>query len=269
MFKKIAAFLLVIALFVPTCAFAAVKPNVSNMSKSQRLELLSEILAESSAAEINDAVAKRLPVYSDNDIIALLELLDQEVNSRYPSESTQTLQNGSNGDDVLKLQQRLISLGYLSGGADGAFGNKTAEAVRLFQQEAGLPVTGVADPDTQAALFADDAPIAKVYLELDFKALARDPDNYTGKNYVFSGRVLQVMESSTNTGTQVDLRIATKGNYDDVVYVTYTRKNGESRILEDDRVTVRGSSWGLYTYTSTIGKEISLPLFVGESVTLQ
>ena len=269
MFKKVLAVLIIISLFVPAYACAAVKPNVSNMSKSQRLELLSDILNESSPSEITDAISKRIGVYSDDELIALMELLESEIESRNLSAPLQTLQNGSSGDDVLKLQQRLISLGYLSGSADGAFGNKTAEAVKLFQLEVGLNATGIADPDTQAILFTDNAPAAKVYLELDFKALSRNPDNYIGKNYMFSGKVLQVMESSSSSGTQVDLRIATKGNYDDVVYVTYTRKDGESRILEDDRVTVRGSSWGLYTYTSTMGKEISLPLFLGESVTLQ
>ena len=42
-----------------------------------------------------------------------------------------TLCNGSRGDDVRRLQQALIQLGFLSGSADGVFGNKTEEAVRI------------------------------------------------------------------------------------------------------------------------------------------
>lgn len=268
MFKKIIVLFLVLLMTLPTMVFAQ-SLDLSQMSDTERLELLDKILDTVSKDELNNALQKLLPAYSDDELIALKNLLESEIESRNLSAPLQTLQNGSSGDDVLKLQQRLISLGYLSGSADGAFGNKTAEAVKLFQQEVGLNATGIADPDTQAILFTDNAPAAKVYLELDFKALSRNPDNYIGKNYTFSGKVLQVMESSSSSGTQVDLRIATKGSYDDVVYVTYTRKDGESRILEDDRVTVRGSSLGLYTYTSTMGKEISLPLFLGESVTLQ
>lgn len=69
--------------------------------------------------------------------------------------------------------------------------------------------------------------------------------------------------------TYVVMRIATRGNYDDVVYVTYFRGEGESRILEDDRVTVYGKCEGLYTYESTTGKSVTLPEFTAETVTLQ
>ena len=36
-----------------------------------------------------------------------------------------TLSRGSMGDDVRMLQQKLKDLGYLAGGVDGDFGNKT------------------------------------------------------------------------------------------------------------------------------------------------
>ena len=71
------------------------------------------------------------------------------------------LQNGSHGDEVKALQKRLIELKYLSeGSADGSFGNKTENAVKKFQGKADLDATGIADPETQAILFSDDAPEA-------------------------------------------------------------------------------------------------------------
>ena len=63
------------------------------------------------------------------------------------------LSKGSNGDAVKAVQQKLIDLGYLDGKADGDYGNKTLNAVKAFQADAGLEQTGVADSDTQAALF--------------------------------------------------------------------------------------------------------------------
>ena len=63
------------------------------------------------------------------------------------------LQNGSTGDEVAQLQQMLVNLGYLSGGVDGIFGGNTASAIEAFQQSAGLEATGVADANTQAALY--------------------------------------------------------------------------------------------------------------------
>ena len=48
------------------------------------------------------------------------------------------LEVGSKGSDVEKVQKRLIQYGYLSGSADGRYGDATRKAVRLFQQKNGL-----------------------------------------------------------------------------------------------------------------------------------
>lgn len=77
-----------------------------------------------------------------------------------PEVTYPTLQKGSKGEDVRKLQQRLKDLGYLTGKVDGDFGKGTAKAVTAFQKKAGLTADGVADDATQKALFADDAPRA-------------------------------------------------------------------------------------------------------------
>lgn len=69
----------------------------------------------------------------------------------------QTLSKGSYGEAVVKLQARLIELGYLSGKADGYFGDNTENAVRAFEARYGKLQTGVATPDMQRYLFADGA----------------------------------------------------------------------------------------------------------------
>ena len=64
------------------------------------------------------------------------------------------LLQGDRGDEVRKLQERLIELGYLpEGSADGAFGGKTRNAVRQFQYYNGLTVDGIAGRTTQTNLF--------------------------------------------------------------------------------------------------------------------
>jgi len=55
---------------------------------------------------------------------------------------------------VYSLQLKLIELGYLDGKADGHFGGGTEKAVKLFQEEHGLEVTGIADPATQEKLYS-------------------------------------------------------------------------------------------------------------------
>ena len=69
-----------------------------------------------------------------------------------------TLTRGDKNNDVIALQQRLTELGYLHDSIDGNFGGNTQTAVKLFQSAVGMEETGIADPATQAALFAEDAP---------------------------------------------------------------------------------------------------------------
>ncbi|MBR5546033.1 MAG: peptidoglycan-binding protein [Clostridia bacterium] len=217
-----------------------------------------------------------LKTYTDEELLAMQEALTAEINSRGQIGTSsvkvatyETLQKGSKGDKVVSLQSRLIELNYLQSRADGDFGNKTTEAVKLFQKTAGLSVTGIADQETQEALYAKDAPKAKVYLTLDFKGISRDPDSHNGNQYKFTGKVLQVLEEKMENYTCVCMRIATKGNYDDVVYVTYLRKNSEARILEDDRVTVYATCLGLYTYETVMGSSVTLPNFLADTISVQ
>ena len=63
-----------------------------------------------------------------------------------------TLYNGSTGEEVKALQQKLIDLGYLEGTADGIFGNKTEKAVRRFQWKNRMSADGLAGKKTLAAL---------------------------------------------------------------------------------------------------------------------
>ena len=62
------------------------------------------------------------------------------------------LEVGSRGDDVTKVQQRLIQYGYMSGTADGRYGEATRDAVIWFQQRNGLTVDGRVGAETAAAL---------------------------------------------------------------------------------------------------------------------
>ncbi|MCI9553484.1 MAG: ABC transporter substrate-binding protein [Acutalibacter sp.] len=91
------------------------------------------------------------------------ESIDSAVSSALASPQPEddpqyeTLEEGDQGDQVLAMQSRLDRLGYLDTDYDGHFGEYTASCLRDFQRENGLEATGVADPATQRALFADSA----------------------------------------------------------------------------------------------------------------
>ena len=59
--------------------------------------------------------------------------------------------------EVHRLQRRLDSLMYLEGGIDGIFGGGTESALKYFQKRNKLAETGVADEETQRALFSESA----------------------------------------------------------------------------------------------------------------
>lgn len=72
----------------------------------------------------------------------------------YVSDISETLQYGSQGDNVRKLQNVLNALGYNAGSVDGSFGNQTLAAVKRFQSAAGIAVDGVVGKNTKAAFRA-------------------------------------------------------------------------------------------------------------------
>lgn len=62
--------------------------------------------------------------------------------------------------DIEAIQHRLVDLGYGVGEVDGLLGPRTRAALRAFQADRGLPVTGLPDGTTQRALLAAEAPDA-------------------------------------------------------------------------------------------------------------
>lgn len=70
------------------------------------------------------------------------------------ADSYTTLQYGDSGEDVRRMQQALITLGYKNVTADGKFGAYTENAVRKFQRSNGLAVDGKAGSRTLTLLYA-------------------------------------------------------------------------------------------------------------------
>lgn len=96
---------------------------------------------------------------------------------------------------------------------------------------------------------------------ISFDDLSRNPDSYEGKKVQFTGEVLQVTELTN----EVQIRLATKANSwggysDDVIYLYFDSNLISSRILEEDIITIYGTSRGLHSYTTVLGANMTLPL---------
>ena len=78
-----------------------------------------------------------------------------------PASGYSPLELGSEGENVRQMQLRLVTLGYIDPkSCTGYFGKYTKNAVKKFQQNAGLNVTGTADSETLRLLYSDNAPKA-------------------------------------------------------------------------------------------------------------
>jgi len=63
------------------------------------------------------------------------------------------LSHGSQGNEVVRLQQLLVRFGYgIPAGITGNFLTQTQEAIRKLQQAKGIPITGMYDEATRAVL---------------------------------------------------------------------------------------------------------------------
>lgn len=89
--------------------------------------------------------------------------------------------------------------------------------------------------------------------DLSYSAISRDPDDYKGRKVVISGTVIEVQEGFLNS---VTLRVQTPFG---IWYVTYSRPEGESRILENDQITCYGECKGVQTYIAVLGNQVTIP----------
>ncbi|TJX12978.1 spore cortex-lytic enzyme [Tissierella creatinini] len=64
---------------------------------------------------------------------------------------------GNQGDDVKRVQDKLLRWGYYDGNIDGVYGARTYRAVRRFQERNGLGVDGIVGPSTAIALGLPEA----------------------------------------------------------------------------------------------------------------
>lgn len=94
----------------------------------------------------------------------------------------ETIEAGADGDDVTKIQDRLRELGYFNDESTGYFATGTQEAVKSFQDKAGLTSNGAVDEETWNLLFSEDAPEKYITYSLgDFDEMQQGIENIQNK----------------------------------------------------------------------------------------
>ncbi len=102
------------------------------------------------------------------------------------------------------------------------------------------------------------------YPKGDFSDILRNPTRNNGNQISIYGRVLQ---KQTSGGTTV-LRVGTGGYgyYDYVFYITYTSKDIDVTVIEDDYITIYGKCTGTKTYTTVLGGSVTIPSMTAEKI---
>ncbi|WP_216393392.1 peptidoglycan-binding protein [Blautia sp. MSJ-19] len=162
------------------------------------------------------------------------------------------------------VQQALNDAGYNCGNPDGVAGGKTTEAVTKYQTDKGLTVNGLVTDELLQSLdvvekvqdaVQKEASKGEYAGDYTYDQLARNPDTYTGNKIKISGKVLQ----ADSSGDICYARVAMNNSYDTVIFVTYDKDLLSYRLLEDDKITVYGTSLGVYSYEAVSGATITIP----------
>ena len=160
---------------------------------------------------------------------------------------------------------------------ENAKNNNNYEIAEVKKESNNIVVTNVAEEKRIAEQEAEEK--RKQQEELEFKAscqtytfeqMARNPENFKGTNVKVTGEVVQALYGTS--GVDLRVNITKEGTYTtyytDTIYVVYYPESGEDKILEGDVITIYGTSQGDYTYTSTLGASINLPLVYGKYIEL-
>lgn len=98
------------------------------------------------------------------------------------------------------------------------------------------------------------------YQALPYEEMARNGNNHKGEKLQITGTVIQVTDSTVGGAT---LRVATNGKYDDIYMVQISKNEWEShRLLENDVIAFYGYVYGLYSYKSVMGGQITVPALI-------
>lgn len=120
-------------------------------------------------------------------------------------------QRGSKGNEVRRIQTRLIGLGLYTGLIDGDFGGGTESAVKSFQARKHLEIDGQVGPITWSKLFSqEDIPEPGIFAKpLGFKCLALTgsfetnapvPECFAGLSGDFDGQGMSLGVCQWNIG---------------------------------------------------------------------
>lgn len=213
-------------LVLSACASSIKQEEYDSMKSSLEAQVAEENQAkESVQAELSEAESS-----ADSAIASLSAEYDQ-LSSEYASykESMSAYEGLSSAEaEARRIEAESVS-------------QAEADSIAAAESES------IAQSEAEAAAGYDTG--------ITYNQLARTPDDYEGKLIKFKGKVVQVIDGTS----EIQIRLAVNNDYDKILFCSYSPDIVSARILEDDKITVYGKFTGLISYKSTMGATITIP----------
>lgn len=186
-----------------------------------------------------------------------LQSRNEKLQSQYDELSTEKDTISKEYDDYKSKMQPYESIQLADAQNKAERERQELAEKKAAEEKAAAEAKAKQEAEEKAAAEAKAAEIAKGYeTGITFDNLARTPDNYKGKKVKFSGKVIQVLEGTTET----QIRLAVNNDYDKVIFCRIPKaKTTSMRVLENDHIHIMGVSNGLISYQSTMGGNITIP----------
>ena len=178
-------------------------------------------------------------IYDEATRYSLIEALELKETNGYMERLNANLEKGSKGEDVKKLQRRLIEMGFDLDkyGADGVFGPETQKALKEFEKQYGLTIDGIYDEEDHkkieelmySSIEKTDAEANKVNKTLDKteKSAAKLVLQHLSRGFI---SFLDILRQIGNTAFNVAKIIANA--FKPVVYVVLSVAMAAANALE-------------------------------------
>lgn len=155
----------------------------------------------------------------------------------------------------------IVALAFLINIASGGNTPTQSSTGSTISRSANVEQAGAASSPTNTPLPLTPTPnpeqIKADAIDVEYRELFRNVEQYVGKTISFSGEIIQNSEQTVLFGDSYRVfRIRLDSDIDNVIWSEY---HGKERFLEDDVVTVWGKVNGIQSYTTVLGAKIEIP----------
>ncbi len=172
-----------------------------------------------------------------------------------------TMPHGEGFHGVLLVSEGIHTLKFnehgnssKNGKAEFSVNGKTSFSCHIEATRNGVIISDKRLNDSDSNNLVNKSDYIKACETVQYEKVERNPENYKGKRIKVSGTVIQVIEGDSGS---VTMRVSDANG--DIWYITYKRADAESRILEDDRITIYGECRGTVSYTTIFGGSVTIP----------